>query len=306
MKQNFTTSELPHVWATQLQESGKAGSFYFRGKTIFSYGYHFPIATVDGDNVLFTKRTYSNTTAKHISKTRGAISHKNIIYCYDVPVNLTYANTEHTNNLNRWKKEIKALFVELGNKRIRNTQDRINGINRFINELQVYCTYFKLPVKDKELKELIKIAAKPEFLEIARQAEEKAAEAKAATMKKAAKAHEQYLNLWREAKDEEISNLPIKVKELCSIYRNNIEAFTHLRYNASQNRVETSKGIQIPTEIAKRAYIQLNGCMAKECKGINVPVMNYAITETGKDYIKAGCHTIPKTDITYIANLLNW
>jgi hypothetical protein len=25
MKQNFTTSELPHVWPTQLQDSGKAG-----------------------------------------------------------------------------------------------------------------------------------------------------------------------------------------------------------------------------------------------------------------------------------------
>ncbi len=81
---------------------------------------------------------------------------------------------------------------------------------------------------------------------------------------------------------------------------------THLRFNKDQNRVETSKGVQIPVEIAKRAYIQLNGCMEKSCKGLAVPVLHYTITETGKDYIKAGCHTIPKEDVRYIANLLNW
>jgi hypothetical protein len=46
--------------------------------------------------------------------------------------------------------------------------------------------------------------------------------------------------------------------------------------------------------------------MEGSCKDINVPVLNYTITETGKDYIKAGCHTIPKTDVKYIAELLKW
>jgi len=46
--------------------------------------------------------------------------------------------------------------------------------------------------------------------------------------------------------------------------------------------------------------------MEGECKSIAVPVLSYTITETTKDYIKAGCHTIPKTDVNYIANLLNW
>jgi hypothetical protein len=306
MKRNFTTSELPHIWASQSQDEGKAGSFYFRGKTIYSYGSHFPIATIDGDTVLFTKKSYSNTTAKHISKARGAVSHKKIIYCYDVPVYLEYAKGEHENNFDRWKAAIKALYVELGNKRIRNTQDRINTINRLVNELQTYCKHFKLTVKDKELKEFIKNASKPEFLEIARQATEKAAIAKVATMKKAGKAYEQYLILWREFNEDEIRNLTSEVKNLITLYRGQIDYPTHLRFNATQNRLETSKGVLIPTEIAKRAYIQLNGCMAKECKDINVPVMNYTITETGTDFIKAGCHTIPKKDITYIANLLNW
>jgi len=306
MKHNFQSNELAHIWAAQTQNEGKAGSFYFRNATIYSYGSHFPIATIDGENVLFTKRTYSNTTAKHISKTRQAISHKTLIHCYDVPVNLKYASTEHENNLNRWKRDIKSLFNELGNKKIRNTQDRVNGINNLINELKTYCQYFKIPVKDKELKTLLKLAKQPDFLEQARTAKDKANAANEKKMKQATKAYDVYLNLWRKYDNNALQNLPTQTKELCNFYQNNAESLTRLRYNTAENRVETSKGVQIPAEIAKRAYIQLNGCMEGNCKDILIPVLSYTITETTKDTIKAGCHTIPKQDIKYIANILNW
>lgn len=306
MKKVFNNSELAHVWAAQTQSEGRAGSFYFYGKTIYSYGSHFPIATMDGNNVLFTKRTYSNTTAKHIGLTRRAISHKTIIYCYDVPVNLQYASTEHENNLNRWKREIKSLFAELGNKKIRNTQDRINGINNLISELTIYCQYFKLTVKDKELKSLLNLAKQPDFLEQARAAKDKENAANEKKMKQAAKAFEQYITLWRAYNDEAIKELPQSIKDLCNYYNNNQMAFTRLRYNADQNRLETSKGVQIPADIAKRAFIQLNGCMEGTCNKISISVLSYTITETTKEYIKAGCHTIPKEDVRYIANLLNW
>jgi hypothetical protein len=311
MKQVFNSSEVAHVWANQQQDAGRNSNdnFYFKGQTIYSYGSHFPIATIVGNDVLFTMRSYSNTTAKHIGRARAAVSHKNFIYCYDVPVNLKYATTEHENNLNRWKREIKALFNELGNKKIRDTQGRINGINSHIAKLQAYCTYFSLPIKDKELKDLLKIAGSEDFVSQARAAKDKLNAANERTMKQAIRAHEQYIDLWRKYDNEGIKNLSAKVKELCNFYnsQNYIgSVYTRLRFNTTHNRVETSKGVQIPAEIAKRAFIQLNGCMEGTCKDINVPVMDYTITETTKDYIKAGCHTIPKSDVNYIANLLNW
>jgi hypothetical protein len=64
--------------------------------------------------------------------------------------------------------------------------------------------------------------------------------------------------------------------------------------------------VQIPVEVAKRAYTKLNGCMVNACKDIDVPVMQYTITETTNEAIIAGCHTIPKSDINYIATLLKW
>jgi hypothetical protein len=83
MKQVFNTNEVAHIWANQKQDAGRNANnnLYFKHQTIYSYGAHFPIATIHGDKVLFTLRTYSNTTAKHISKVRQAVSHKEFIYC---------------------------------------------------------------------------------------------------------------------------------------------------------------------------------------------------------------------------------
>lgn len=306
MKTVFSNNELAHIWAAQSQNEGRANSFFFNGKTIYSYGHHFPIATIEGNFVFFTKRTYSNTTAKHISLTRRAISHKKIIYCYDVPTNLKYASTDHENNQNRWKKEIKALFDELGNKKIRNTQDRINSINSLISELNIYCDYFSLKIKDKELKSLLLLATDADFLAKAREAKEKQQLATEKKLKQATKVFDKYIKLWRENKLEDISNFSAKEKELFTFYQNNSQSYTRLRYNSDQNRVETSKGVQIPVEIAKRAFLQLNSCMESTCNKLSIPVLNYTITETNKTAIIAGCHTIPKEDVRYIATLLNW
>jgi hypothetical protein len=316
MKQTFSNQELPHVWAQQSQNYGKnpGGSFYFRGATIYSYGNHFPIATIEENTVLFTKSSYSNTTAKHINKARQSVSHKDFIYCYEVPVKYNddkpLAKQElfstHEKNINRWKGEIETLFLELGNKKNRDITGRTNGVSVLIGELNAYVSYFKLKIKDSELKSMLKIASSPDFLDKAREAKEKQDAVTEKKVKEAAKAYEIYIALWREGNTEGIKALTEKTKDLCNYYLRNTNSFTRLRYNAQENRLETSKGIQIPAQIAKRAYTQLNGCMEGSCQDISVPVLNYTITETGEDYIKAGCHTIPKDDVRYIANLLGW
>lgn len=317
MKKVFQTKEVSHIWAQQSQNEARnaQGNFYFEGATIYSYGKHFPIATLEGENVLFTLRSYSNTTAKHIRKVRGAVSHKNIIFCYDVPVkyhgdskplNKQSFTLTHEKNTNFWKGEIKRLFSELGNKRNRDAQSRINGINQNIEQLNAYCSYFGLKVKDRELKTFLSIALKPDFIELARDAKAKEIAANEKKMKRAIRAYEIYLNYWRDFNEDAITHLPQETKDLCNFYRSNKTAFTHLRINIEKNRLETSKGVEIPLTIAKKAYKQLNGCMEASCNELSIPVMSYTITETGKDYIKAGCHTIPKEDVKYVAEAMGW
>ena len=309
MKQVFSNSELPHIWAAESQNSGRNsnGSFYFEGPTIYSYGSHFPIATIKGNTVFFTLRIYSNTTAKHISKACSAVSHKTFINVWYVPTgNFEYLATTHEANLTAWKRELSKVVKELGNKRIRNIGSRVNEAERVIAQIDAYCQYFKLPVKDKELKKLIQTAKNPQFVEMARAAAEKQAAAHEKKVKEAARAYDIYIEMWRERRDEEIKELPDNTKALINFYANQAAAYTRLRFNPDTERVETSKGVEIPAEIAKRAYFSLNGCLKSSCNDLSIPVLHYTITETGKDYIKAGCHTIPKSDVQYIATVLKW
>src|SRR5690348_11351714 len=76
----FDTDEIAHLWAHRTQDAARnpQGNFYFSGDTIYSYGSHFPIARhIKGahgaDGVFFTSRSYSNTTAKHVSYTRRSL-----------------------------------------------------------------------------------------------------------------------------------------------------------------------------------------------------------------------------------------
>ena len=74
MRHVFTdNSTIAELWATQAQHHArnKRQTFYFTGKTIYSYGEHFPIAIIEerfGRNfVIYNSRTYSRTTNRHQS-----------------------------------------------------------------------------------------------------------------------------------------------------------------------------------------------------------------------------------------------
>jgi hypothetical protein len=107
IKHLFSVCELPYVWLRQSQDNGHAPGdrFYFTGDTIYSYGSHFPIARIrtapNGEAViLMTTRTYSVTTARHISAIRTAIrnSYRRVIYCAHPDVAVS-----HEQNLSDFK-----------------------------------------------------------------------------------------------------------------------------------------------------------------------------------------------------------
>ena len=49
MKKVVSKSEVAHLWANQIQDEARDSrkSFYFEGRTIYSYGAHFTIAVLD-------------------------------------------------------------------------------------------------------------------------------------------------------------------------------------------------------------------------------------------------------------------
>jgi hypothetical protein len=113
MKKVFSDiSEVAHKWANQLQEDARnSGNFFFEGDTIYSYGRHFPIAkhieNAQGEKaILFTERTYSVTTSKHVQVVRSAVNHKNIIYCYN-------PHATHADNFKAWQNECESVASNL-------------------------------------------------------------------------------------------------------------------------------------------------------------------------------------------------
>ena len=55
-------------------EKGKGCNMFIDGDTIFSYGYHFPIAKrIEPDFYIFNSSGYSSSTAKHKSYVRGVL-----------------------------------------------------------------------------------------------------------------------------------------------------------------------------------------------------------------------------------------
>src|ERR1700744_5453986 len=82
--------DIAHEWAYDSEGKGigTAANILYANGIIYSYGSHFVIAkhvrNGKGERaVLFTERTYSQTTAKHISAVEGAVSHLNLIFVPD-------------------------------------------------------------------------------------------------------------------------------------------------------------------------------------------------------------------------------
>lgn len=81
MKSN---QEVADAWA--MGYSAKSSNMFTDGETIYSYGYHFPIATRVNGHVLFNHTYYSATTRKHQSLVRRAMR-GDIVYCRAIGAN---------------------------------------------------------------------------------------------------------------------------------------------------------------------------------------------------------------------------
>lgn len=93
MRTVVSTDEVMHLWANRAQDHARnqGNRVYFRGRTIYSYGEHFPMArwveNARGETaVLVTTRTYSTTTARHKSGVRSAIRHVEHKRVFNVPL----------------------------------------------------------------------------------------------------------------------------------------------------------------------------------------------------------------------------
>ena len=228
---------------------------FFEGDTVYSYGYHFPIAKhVGRGTVLFTEDSYSNSTAKHKNEVLLACSHMNRIYVPEVGLS-------HERCFERWLGQINYIKDnELS--RARKPEIYIVKIQKIVSRAQKYAEFFELELPpalanvDYSISEE-QIAAIKERVK-----EERRRKAEQERIK---------IEKWIEGK----SYGPLNTK------------YQYLRIK--EDRIETSKNVRIPLELAKRFYNRIKDGALK----VGDTILYYRVDSIG-DVIKIGCHTFKK------------
>ena len=267
MKTVFSgNSQIAHLFAylSQYEARNSANNFYFRDKSIFSYGHHFCIAkhiqNSKGEKaILFTKRSYSNTTAKHIQIVRGATSHLNKIYCIS-------PDYSHLENFEGWINlvEIQARNLLTAKK----PEKYLSIISQLESEVLIYANFFEVEIPEK-LKEALSIKDKSNYLEYKGKKELFEKQEKERQQKERKERHKKALKEWLNGKTYIIYN---KVD------------FDYLRLNGEN--VETSQGVKIPLNDAKAFYLGIKENRIKEGQHI----LNFSVLKIDKKSIQIGCH----------------
>jgi len=288
MKTVLDPQTVAHYWANKVQSNARNSnsSFYFENETIYSYGRHFPIAKHINGKVLFTTRTYSNTTAKHISTARAACSHIERIYA-------PYVDGRHSDNFEAWTREIQANINSM--KTARKPEKYFAAIEHTKNEARIYCDFLGIK-PPKDLKKLLSLT----FENTEAMAKKQAAKDKKEREiieKKGGKLFEKYLQLWRQGATYEQISEQIKDRATLNKYINGKD-FTYLRLTGAD--VETSKGVKLLIEVAKR---YLNAYFDNTLKA-GEKILHYTIKQADARGLVIGCHNIPASQIQWLQNAI--
>lgn len=298
MKKVFDTRMVCHVWAQQSQYEGRTSdkNIFFRDKTIYSYGEHFPMARfLDADTVLVNRTHHSPTTGKHQSYVRQAIDHLHSIYTTTEIIK--FVNSYQIKSADS-KKKLKDLVAgsvtrvivtqaqrAVKRKRVELKQSDI-AIAQYVYKNAVELLNFykiKMPVAVKHKLDQAKKLKKEAELEIKRREENARTAAK----------------LW--VKGEELG-----YGDLDDLHRSQ-EIYLRIRNN--ENEIETTRGATFPVEHARRAFKFILECR-KENKewhtnGHTIHLGHFQIDSIDSEgNVRAGCHQVKWPEIERIATIL--
>ncbi len=282
MKKVLSPDMVAHTWAHQSQSeaTNSRRTFYFNDESIYSYGRHFCIAKHFKGAILFTTRKYSVSTSKHISIVRQACRDQKIIYCPD-------PSGSSRENFEMFLKEIKNALHGLNT--AKKPEKYIGPATSIYESVKTYAQFLEVEIP-AEITELIESASDGKYKEYLQLEADRIAKSRADYEIAQQKQYKINLSQWRKGKTSRLYNFN----------------FDYLRIN-KKGRVETSQGVEIPKEIAKRAYkfiigsLLTGGCVECEHK-----IFEYGIKEINKDFIKIGCHTIQIKEIKSMAKKLNF
>lgn len=300
MKTVFSNHELPHIWAGQKQQEGRAHSFYFNGKDIFSYGSHFCIARIVEHGtkqvVLITPRTYSNSTSKHINYTYQAVRHLEKI-SVPYPNGDLHETFKGSSNASYWLNTIQNLLADSNNTAMAVTI--VGQIEEYLRVTKQSLSKKATWKQDEETRKLLIAAIAQAKEEITKEdfaiAANRIEKNRIAKEKREEKAKEAKLLKLVAGWIAGIENSDA-IHGLKKVYLragNYTNDFTHV--------VQTSHGARVSYKGAKILFERIQ--QGKDVKGFDLD--GYTVIGINGT-LKIGCHEIERTEIERFAKSQNW
>ncbi|HHL35195.1 MAG TPA: hypothetical protein ENJ30_12600 [Desulfobulbaceae bacterium] len=305
MRNVMTNNEVFHAWANQTQASARnsSGSVFFEGGKPYSYGFHYPVAKLVGeDTALFNNTPTSVTTARQRSQEAQAASHKKIFW---VANPLASTAGEHEMNLRDYLERVNDLVGSIPRARKENKGFRIVAVNQLLQEAKEYADLFNMTGRYREM-----------FLGLEKQlssgsVESLVAEAKKAARERRRKVREKFLSeTLPKFRRGEIRYITDPVNPNVAYLR-----VTDLRVEGEKgnrvtgNGVATSKGIYLELSEAKKLWklISLTKARGKPFVPKKTIWINHTFTLgkiTAKGDLHAGCHLVPYAESERVAKIL--
>lgn len=294
-----------HYWVHQRQPEGRtsSGNMSFQGPVLYSYGLRIGLLVEhNGQTIALTLAHGPTTTTngKHLPAMRGATSHMFTLPVSTIPDTVPIRSSWVVEELENAIAEVRKEQKHIANKRKGLTYviDWYNNV--FAHQKRHLMDFISnqpigdgLSVRGYELlQELDEILPLPELDKL----KEKA---------KATAAKERETRKLKDAKDKalfEESLLLWKANESTHLRRyGKYPERTYLRLQGSPPFVETSKGVAIPLDEAKQAYLAF-----KKGRLLGQKLAGYTITQvdTARQVVIAGCHTVPFSEIEEIGGKL--
>jgi len=302
MRHVHPSSEIPHLWIHQSQDSAKnsSGNLYFHGTTIYSYGSHFPIADIvtrKGERaVMFTTRTYSVTTSKHLSHVHGAIPAG--IQVFNVPEIFAHnyaAKDKHKANLESYRRRINEFALKSVRARTAfNKEWNHKEALALAAEANLYAKFFGLRFKPPT------VPALDGNLVRKLKAED---DKRRAAANKAEKERERLREEGRQRQRQEFIERFRNGGQFYG-YGGNYDVPTMLRLEGEE--VVTSRGARVPVAHAKRTLVFVREVMQSgeewKSNGHTFHIGPYSLDKVeANGTVYAGCHVIPWEEIERLA-----
>lgn len=260
----YSNYDVAHRFATGIGYRCRGHNMFFENGAIYSYGYHFVIAEKYRGKLLWNDQTYSHSTAKHQSYVRSACCQYDFIHCAILEGVPEQGESYFADkNFEHWLRDIKYI-AENYLAKARKPEKYLAQIYAICDKAETFATFFECKL--------------PKEFKIWRQTTDKGKVIEELKKEAARKQREQR----RLAKEQIEKFLKGEARTCYSDYQ-------LLRYNAEKERVETSKAVDIPREIARRFWLSLKDNTAK----VGDKVLYYTVNHLNGD-VHIGCHKFKK------------